>query len=434
MTDAGMLYSVEAEEAVIGALFMDEQLLTECRLSAEHFYTKKLGSLLMAMRAVAKQEKPIDPLGIMEYMGADELNRIGGLTYLLQLVDSVPTTANFGFYQDIVHDYYKKRRVIEVSLALIREVKQTDYDKALQTAMDSFMELDKQEQREDEGDIRTSLIEIYNECEMEQDEVTGIASGFKELDLLTGGFQKGDLFVLGARPSVGKTALALHLAARAAMEHTCLYVSLEMPGKQLLKRMLSSLGSIHSRRMRSPKKFFKESDWHSLSASMGQLYSSSLRILDEPGMDLPYIWRYARKLRREIGTDQKLLIVIDYLQLINSDSKYNRHLEVSEISRGLKNMARKLDATVLAVSQLSRGVESRQNKRPMLSDLRESGQIEQDADLIAFLYRDDYYDKDSEDRKTMEIIVAKHRNGPIGTVKLGYRKEYGQFVEVRSLV
>jgi len=167
---------------------------------------------------------------------------------------------------------------------------------------------------------------------------------------------------------------------------------------------------------------------------MGQLYSSSLRILDEPGMDLPYIWRYARKLRREIGTDQKLLIVIDYLQLINSDSKYNRHLEVSEISRGLKNMARKLDATVLAVSQLSRGVESRQNKRPMLSDLRESGQIEQDADLIAFLYRDDYYDKDSEDRNTMEVIVAKHRNGPIGTVKLGYRKEYGQFVEVRSLV
>ena len=427
-----VLCSVEAEEAVIGALLVDELLLAECRLSPEHFYTKKLGRLLMVMREVAEKEQPIDPLGIMEHIGADKLNRMGGLTYLLQLADSVPTTANFGYYQDIVYDYYKKRRVIEVSLALIRDVKQTDYDKALQTAMNSFMELDKQ-QREDEGDIRASLIQIYNECETEQDEVTGIASGFEELDLLTGGFQKGDLFVLGARPSVGKTALTLQLAVRAAMEHTCLYVSLEMPGKQLLKRMLSSLGGIRSRRMRSPKKLFKESDWHSLSAAIGQLYSSSLRILDEPGMDLPYIWRYARKLRREIGPDQKLLIIIDYLQLISSDSRYNRNLEVSEISRGLKMLARKLDATVLAVSQLSRAVENRQNKRPMLSDLRESGQIEQDADLIAFLYRDDYYNKDSEDRNTMEVIVAKHRNGPIGTVKLGYRKEYGQFVEAGSL-
>ncbi|MGN1385953.1 MAG: replicative DNA helicase, partial [Bacillus sp. (in: firmicutes)] len=375
MGDSSMMYSAEAEAAVIGALLMDDERMAECRLDAEHFYTKKLGKLMTAMRNVAEQGKPIDPLAVMEELGADELNRIGGLTYLLELAESVPTTANFGYYEEIVLEYYRKRRVIEVSLALIRDVKQKDYDKALQSAMNAFMDLEQME-KEDEGDIRESLLEIYEECETEQDEVTGIATGFEELDLLTGGFQSGDLVVVGARPSVGKTALALHFAARAAMEHTCLYVSLEMPEKQLLKRMLSSLGNIHSRRMRSPNKLFQESDWHSLSAAMGRLYSSSLRILDEPGMDLPYIWRYARKLRQEIGPDRKLLIIIDYLQLIGSNrsGKDNRYSEVSEISRGLKNMARKLNATVLAISQLNRAVESRQNKRPMLSDLRESGQ------------------------------------------------------------
>ena len=426
-----MLYSVEAEEAVIGALFMDEQLIYECRLRGEHFYTKRLGKLITMMREVADEGKPIDPLTVMEKLGNVELERLGGLTYILQLTDSVPTTANFGYYQEIVYEYYKKRRVIDVSLSLIRTVKEENCDRAVQSAIDQFLHLEGEEQKEDEGDIRSSLIEIYNKCEMEEDEVTGIASGFDELDLLTGGFQSGDLFVLGARPSVGKTALSLHLAAKAAMEHVCLYISLEMPKDQLLKRMLSTLGSIHSRRMRCPKKFFTESDWHSLSASMGRLYNSSLRILDEPGMDLTYIWRYARKLRREFGSDKKLLIVIDYLQLINGDGsrKQNRQGEISEISRGLKNMARKLDATVLAISQLSRAVENRQNKRPMLSDLRESGQIEQDADLIAFLYRDDYYNIDSEDGNSIEVMVAKHRNGPIGTLKLKYRKEYGQFVQ-----
>ena len=238
--------------------------------------------------------------------------------------------------------------------------------------------------------------------------------------------------IIGARPSMGKTAFALNLALYAAFQDVSVVFSLEMGKKQLLKRMAGFTGYIDSLKMKNPKKEFQEEDWQHFTDSIGTLSKANLHIFDRAGMDVPYIWSKLRKIRREYDHEKRILVVIDYLQLIVGDPKYkhNRQAEISEISRVLKTMARELNVVVIALSQLSGGVESRQDKRPILSDLRESGQIEQDADLIAFLYRDDYYTNDSPLKDRMEIILAKHRNGPTGTVELGFNKKFGRFVHL----
>ncbi|EWG12921.1 replicative DNA helicase [Cytobacillus firmus DS1] len=236
------------------------------------------------------------------------------------------------------------------------------------------------------------------------------------------------MIIVGARPSVGKTAFALNMALNAAGQDAALIFSLEMSKKQLLKRMISCKGEISSIKMRNPKRYFGEGDWSQFSGVMGAFDDVKLHIFDQAGMDIGYIWSKVRKARRKYGEGKRMLVVIDYLQLIAGDSRHqNRQAEISEISRKLKTMARDLNVAVIALSQLSRGVESRQDKRPMLSDLRESGQIEQDADVIAFLYRDDYYYKESDRKDTIEIILTKQRNGPIGTVRLAFMKEIGKF-------
>ncbi|PLT33506.1 replicative DNA helicase [Bacillus sp. V5-8f] len=432
--DAWGLYNQEAEEAVVGALFLEEDLIKECALTPDHFYFTRLKRILWAMKRLDEKGKPVDVISVVEQIGPHNLEKIGGIGYLTDLAGSVPSTANFSFYQNTVLEYFQKRKAVEIADRLIQEAKTEDIGSTIQKGIQELMAISQAETGEESGSIFASLSDIYHECELEHGDVTGIPSGFQKLDQLTGGFQESDFIVIGARPSVGKTAFALNIAAHAAKEHLSLVFSLEMAKKQLLKRAASFLGNISTQRMRNPRKFFQNEDWVNLSEAMGRLSQTNLQIYDRAGMDMGYIWSQVRRMRKAYGDEEKILVVIDYLQLIVGDPKHkqNRHAEISGISRDLKHMARELNVTVIALSQLSRGVESRQDKRPMLSDLRESGQIEQDADLIAFLYRDDYYNRDSEKDNLVEVILAKQRNGPIGTVKLAFHKEYGRFEEANS--
>jgi len=425
-----VLFNQEAEQAVVGALFLQEGLVKECRIQPEHLYHPPLRQLLRAIKQVDAEDKPVDTISVMEQMGYEQLESIGGLHYVVKLVDSVPTTANFSYYEQIVLDYDKKRKVIEVAQRLMQSVKNEESGSVIQQAISQLMQIEAESFREENGQILNDLIAVYNVCERDRSEGNGMMTGYAAFDQLLGGFQEGQFCVVGARPSVGKTAFALNIAAEVAKEHVCLYFSLEMSTEELLKRMACLVGDIHSMKMRHPSQLFDERDWNRLSYSLGHLSQSHLRIFDRASMNVQDMWSVIRKMRREFGVNQKVLVVIDYLQLIAGSGvhRQNRQAEISEISRSLKQMAREMNVTVLALSQLSRGVESRQNKRPMLSDLRESGQIEQDADIISFLYREDYYDRHTEEPNKMEVIVAKQRNGPIGTVTLDFKKESGRFI------
>ncbi|MBT2690133.1 replicative DNA helicase [Bacillus sp. ISL-47] len=422
------LYSQEAEEALVGALFLEEGLVKDCTVRPEHLYLARLKRLLTLIHQLEAKGKPIDVISVVEEAGHQNLESIGGIGYITQLAGSVPTVANFKFYQDTVLEYYQKRKAVEIAGRIQQNAQTGNIAGVLKEGIHDLMLIEDRMGDEDLGEVMPALIELYEESERDCGEMTGIPSGFAKLDRLTGGFQESDLIIVGARPSVGKTAFALNIALNAADHDIALIFSLEMSKKQLLKRMISCKGEINSVKMRNPTRYFGNGDWAHFSGVMGELGKAKLHIFDQAGMDIQYVWSKVRKARRKYGEDKRILVMIDYLQLIIGDSRHqNRQGEISEISRKLKTMARDLNVAVIALSQLSRGVESRQDKRPMLSDLRESGQIEQDADVIAFLYRDDYYDKESEQQDTIEIILAKQRNGPIGTVRLAFIKEIGKF-------
>ncbi|GLB61428.1 replicative DNA helicase [Cytobacillus sp. NCCP-133] len=422
------LFSQEAEEAVVGALFLEDGLVKDCKVKPEHFYLARLKRLMQLIRQLDAKGKPVDVISVMEEAGQQNLESIGGISYITQLAGSVPSVANFKFYQDVVLEYYQKRKAVEIAERIQQNAQTGDISGTLRDGIQDLMLIEDHIGDEDLGEVMPALVELYEESEKDLGEWTGIPSGFARLDKLTGGFQESDLIIVGARPSVGKTAFALNMALNAAGQDIALIFSLEMSRKQLLKRMISCKGEINSIKMRNPKRYFNPADWNHYTGVIGELGKTALHIFDQAGMDIQYIWSKVRKARRKYGDDKRILVVIDYLQLIVGDSRHqNRQGEISEISRKLKTMARELNVAVIALSQLSRGVESRQDKRPMLSDLRESGQIEQDADVIAFLYRDDYYDRDSDKQDTIDIILAKQRNGPIGTVRLAFMKEIGRF-------
>lgn len=290
-------------------------------------------------------------------------------------------------------------------------------------------------QRKNSGafqNIKDVLVQTYDNIEQlhnRKGDITGIPTGFIELDRMTAGFQRNDLIIVAARPSVGKTAFALNIAQNVATktDESVAIFSLEMGAEQLVMRMLCAEGNINAQNLRTGN--LTEEDWGKLTMAMGSLSNSGIFIDDTPGIRVSEIRSKCRRLKQENGLG---MILIDYLQLIQGSgrSSDNRQQEVSEISRALKALARELEVPVIALSQLSRGVEQRQDKRPMMSDIRESGSIEQDADIVAFLYRDDYYDKESENKNIIEIIIAKQRNGPVGTVSLAFVKEYNKFVNL----
>lgn len=429
--------NIEAEQAVLGAIFIADQALVAAtdRLIAEDFYRAAHQRIFTVMLDLSAKGEPVDIVTVTSELQTKKwLEEVGGVSYLSDLANAVPTAANASYYSQIVEEKSLLRRLIRVATNIASEgyAADEDVDSILNDAEKSILEVAHKKNSGEFVEIKDVLVEAFDKIEMLQHsagDVTGIPTGFTELDRITAGFQKNDLIIVAARPSVGKTAFALNMSQNIATktdENVAIF-SLEMGADQLVMRMLCAEGNIDAQRLRTGK--LEDEDWQRLTMAMGSLSKAGIYIDDTPGIKVKEIRSKCRKLKQDRGLG---MIMIDYMQLIQGDARSGegRQQEVSEISRELKGLARELEVPVIALSQLSRGVESRQDKRPMMSDIRESGSIEQDADVIAFLYRDDYYDQESEAKDIIEIIIAKQRNGPVGTVELAFVKEYNKFVNL----
>ena len=429
--------NIEAEQAVLGAIFLQPSSLTLASelLIPEDFYRASHQKIYNAMLELSDKGEPVDLVTVTSVLAnTNLLEEIGGVSYLSDLADSVPTAANIEYYGKIVEEKSILRRLIRTATGIAQDgySREDEVEVLLNEAEKTIMEVAQRKNAGAFQNIKDVLVQTYDNIELlheNKGDVTGIPTGFVELDKMTAGFQRNDLIIVAARPSVGKTAFALNIAQNVATktdENVAIF-SLEMGADQLVMRMLCAEGNIDAQRLRTGS--LTPEDWGKLTMAMGSLSDSGIYIDDTPGIRVSEIRAKCRRLKQEVGLG---MILIDYLQLIQGSgrSSDNRQQEVSEISRTLKELARELKVPVIALSQLSRGVEQRQDKRPMMSDIRESGSIEQDADIVAFLYRDDYYDKESENKNIIEIIIAKQRNGPVGTVSLAFVKEYNKFVNL----
>jgi replicative DNA helicase len=431
--------NIEAEQAVLGAIFLEPSSLTVASevLIPEDFYRAAHQKIFNAMLKLNDEGKVVDLVPVTEELAAAKLiEDTGGVSYLSELASSVPTAANIEYYARIVEEKSLLRRLIRTATEIASDgySREDEVEALLSEAEKNILAVAQRKNAGSFHNIKDVLVRTYDNIEEMHNrvgDITGISTGFAELDRMTAGFQRNDLIIVGARPSVGKTAFALNIAANVATktnENVAIF-SLEMGAEQLVMRMLCSEGNIDAQRLRTGS--LTDDDWGKLTMAMGSLSNSGIFIDDTPGVRISDIRSKCRRLKQEHGLG---MILIDYLQLIlgSGRSGENRQQEVSEISRSLKQLARELQIPVIALSQLSRGVEQRQDKRPMMSDIRESGSIEQDADIVAFLYRDDYYDKESENKNIIEIIIAKQRNGPTGTVSLAFVKEYNKFVNLET--
>ena len=431
--------NIEAEQAILGAIFLEPASLTVASeiLIPEDFYRAAHQKIFNVMLKLNDEGKAVDLVTVSEELAASKLlEDTGGVSYISDLAGSVPTAANIEYYARIVEEKSLLRRLIRTATAIASDgyAREDEVEALLSEAEKNILAVAQRKNAGAFHNIKDVLVRTYDNIEEMHNrvgDITGIATGFVELDQITAGFQRNDLIIVGARPSVGKTAFALNIAANVATktdENVAIF-SLEMGAEQLVMRMLCSEGNIDAQRLRTGS--LTDDDWGKLTMAMGSLSNSGIFIDDTPGVKISDIRSKCRRLKQEHGLG---MILIDYLQLIlgSGRSGENRQQEVSEISRSLKQLARELQVPVIALSQLSRGVEQRQDKRPMMSDIRESGSIEQDADIVAFLYRDDYYDKESENKNIIEIIIAKQRNGPTGTVSLAFVKEYNKFVNLET--
>ena len=435
--DRVMPHNEEAEQSVIGAIFLEPQALVTASevLVPEDFYNAAHKLIFETMLTLNDQRTAIDTVTVAEELSnKNMLDDVGGIMYITEIASAVPTAANVAFYANIVAEKSVLRRLIRTATKIVEDgyTREDEVTELLGEAEKQIMEVASRKNSSDFKHIKGVLVETYDHVEQlqnRQGDITGIPTGFRDLDKLTAGFQRGDLIIVAARPSVGKTAFALNVAQAVGTktdENVAIF-SLEMGAEQLVMRMLCAEGNIDAQVLRTGA--LTTEDWGKLTLAMGALSRAGIYIDDAAGIRVNDIRAKCRRLKQEHGLG---MILIDYLQLIQGPGKagQNRQQEVSDISRSLKGLARELEVPVIALSQLSRGVEQRQDKRPMMSDLRESGSIEQDADIVAFLYREDYYDKETEDANTIEIIVAKQRNGPTDTVKLAFKKEYNKFVSV----
>jgi replicative DNA helicase len=429
--------NIEAEQAVLGAIFLEPSSLTLASeiLMPEDFYRASHQKIFNVMLKLADKGEPVDLVTVTaELADAKLLEEVGGVSYLSDLANSVPTAANIEYYARIVEEKSLLRRLIRTATNIAQDgyTREDEIDILLNEAERSILEVSQRKRTGMFQNIKDILVQTYDNIEMlhnRKGEITGIPTGFTELDRMTAGFQRSDLIIVAARPSVGKTAFALNIAQNVATktdENVAIF-SLEMSAQQLVMRMLCAEGNINAQNLRTGS--LTPEDWGKLTMAMGSLSNAGIYIDDTPGIRVSEIRAKCRRLKQEKGLG---MVLIDYLQLIQGSgrNRENRQQEVSEISRSLKALARELDVPVIALSQLSRSVEQRQDKRPMMSDIRESGSIEQDADIVAFLYRDDYYDKETENKNIIEIIIAKQRNGPVGTVQLAFIKEYNKFVNL----
>jgi replicative DNA helicase len=429
-------HSLEAEVSVLGSCLISKDAVVTALdlLKPDDFYRNAHRVVFEAVYALATANEPVDAVTVTEWLARHtRLDEVGGAAALYDLTDQVPTAANATYYARIVRDRALLRRLIDAG-ARVTQLGYEPTDDALQTvdrAESIVYELSQTGSSGDFTPLNELLTESFERLELlskERSEVTGLATGFDDLDRLTAGLQRQNLVIIAARPSMGKSGLALGIAEYVAIDtrKPVLLFSLEMSRTELVNRMLSSQARVDSGRLRTGR--LDDPHWRALGEALGRMSDAPLYIDDTPSITLLEIRAKARRLKQRVGLE---LVVVDYLQLMSSSKRSdNRVQEVAEFSRGLKMLAKELDIPVVALSQLSRQPESRTDKRPMLSDLRESGSIEQDADIVGFIYRDEVYDADSPDKGTAELIIAKHRNGAVGKVRLAFLAHYAKFANL----
>lgn len=433
-----MPHSVEAEQSVIGSMMMDrEAILTASELlTADDFYEKQLGIFFSVLTELYQEGIEADLITIQEKLRLRKVpEELSSLEYLSNLVDVVPTSANVKYYANIVYEKSQLRQFIKVSEGLVNScyLDKEEVSEIFSRAEKEIFALLQAKQSSDLTPISEIVVKALENIEAaasNRGSVTGISTGFYDLDYKTAGLQPSDLVLIAARPSMGKTAFVLNLAEHIAVKNriTTAIFSLEMSKVQLVNRILAMHSHVDSQKIRTGD--LDDGQWQELVTSARVIGDSQLIIDDTPGISIAELRSKCRKLKLE--RDLKL-VIIDYLQLMSGGKKTeSRQQEISDISRSLKALAREINCPVIALSQLSRAVEQRDDKRPMLSDLRESGAIEQDADVVMFIYRDEYYHKDTDQQGITEIIIGKQRNGPTGTVKLGWVSELTKFVNLQK--
>ena len=429
-------HSVEAEQAVLGGVFLDKEAWDKVaeRVQEEDFYRRDHRIIFRAISQLSNEGQPYDIVTVAEWLENHQLlDESGGMRNLAALAENTPSAGNISAYADIV----RKRSILRQLISATSDINDTVFnpqgqssEQILEFAEQTVFEIAEQEDR---GRKSYQNVSAYTDVVMERIQalaeskspITGIRTGYNDLDFKTAGFQRADLIIVAGRPSMGKTALAVNIAETAAIKdkHSVAIFSMEMQAEQLTMRMMSSLANIDQHKVRTGK--LDGDDWIRFTSTVGILQETKMFIDDTPALTPAELRARCRRISREHGLD---LVVVDYLQLMQvAGTSENRATEISEISRSLKAMAKELNIPVIALSQLNRSLESRQDKRPVMSDLRESGAIEQDADVIIFIYRDEVYDEESSDKGMAEIIISKQRNGPIGKIKLAFRGQYTRF-------
>jgi len=429
-------HSIDAEQAVLGGLMLAERAWDQIadKLTEEDFYRHDHRLIFRAIGQLAQQSKPCDAITLGEWFDSQGLaEQVGGTSYVIELASTTPSAANIAAYADIVREKSILRQLIEVGTSIANDGFQPEgrpTREILEGAEQRVFRIAESGSRGKQGFVamRTAVKDAFEQLRERYENkgaITGLPTGFIDFDEMTAGLQPSDLLILAARPSMGKTALAVNMAEYAALKtkKPVAIFSMEMSASQLAFRLISSLGRVHQQRLRTGQ--LEDEDWTRVSHAITLLAEAKIFIDDTPALSPTELRSRARRLAREHGLG---LIVVDYLQLMQvPGNKENRTAEISEISRSLKGLAKELNVPVIALSQLNRSLEQRADKRPMMSDLRESGAIEQDADVIIFIYRDEYYNKESQDKGLAEIIIGKQRNGPTGSLKLAFHGQFTRF-------
>ncbi len=443
MNEKIMPHNIDAEQAVLGSMFLSKYALETVleEITKEQFYLESHSKIFDAVKYLAEKGIPIDITTVTAELDQRKvLNNVGGVEYLTDVINCVPTAANVSQYLKIVEEKYLRRSLIETATVIAGDgFSSTDnIGDILDTAEKKMLDVIKNRKGTEFRPIQDVLFKAQADLEelsKQKSEITGLPTGFYDLDKLTKGLHENELIIIAARPAMGKTAFALNIATNIAInaKKSVAVFNMEMGAEQLVTRMLASVGQIESNKLKTGR--LEHQDWKRVNEAISRLADTKIFIDDTPGMTVSEIRAKCRRLSN--SSDGLDVVLIDYLQLISGSAKYagQRQQEVSEISRALKTMAMELSIPVIALAQLSRSVEGREDKRPLLSDLRESGSIEQDADIVSFLYRDDYYNKEAAtdiDTSKTEFIIAKHRNGPTATVELLFKRNTSSFFNLEQ--
>ena len=443
MNERSMPQKIDAEQSILGSMFLSDNALQRIveTINKDMFYLDSHQKIFEVIKNLSDKKSPIDITTVTAELERKKLlNQVGGVEYLTQIINSVPTAANADEYVKIVEEKFLRRNLIEAGTEIANSgfSSTDDIGEILDEAEKKIFDVIRNRRGSEFKTIQDVLFKAQADLEKlssMKGEITGVPSGYADIDKLTSGFHENELIILAARPAMGKTAFALNMAVNMALTHkrSVALFNMEMGAEQLISRMLSSVGQIEANKLRTGN--LQHQDWKRVNEAISRLADTKIFIDDTPGITVSEMRAKCRRLSN--SSDGLDCVIIDYLQLISGSSKYagQRQQEVSEISRSLKTMAMELKVPVIALAQLSRSVESREEKRPLLSDLRESGSIEQDADIVAFLYRDDYYNKETaidENTSKSEFIIAKHRNGPTATVNLVFKRDTSSFFNMEE--